>query len=115
MKNDCLAAALEELAKAGIRTPTVARGGKHLQLRWAGPHGEPRMATVACTPGDPRSLENTRRDVRRILRADGMLDGAPASPPARQPSRIELVERKLVELEQRQAELEQRLAEKGAK
>ena len=39
------------------------------------------MATVACTPGDPRSIENTRRDVRRILRADGLLDEVPASVP----------------------------------
>ena len=32
MRNPCLAAALEELDKAGVRHPEIARGSKHLQI-----------------------------------------------------------------------------------
>src|SRR6516165_12229007 len=34
MRNACLDAALAELDAAGIRDYQLARGGKHLQLRW---------------------------------------------------------------------------------
>jgi hypothetical protein len=75
--NTCLAAALEELAKAGIRQPQVARGGKHLQARWTTP-----------------------RDLRRILREDGMLEAPePRAPLPRTPRRLDLLERRLVEVE----------------
>jgi hypothetical protein len=102
MRNECLDAALNELTKAGIRDSIVARGSKHLQVRWSGPRGEPRMVSVACTPSDVREIENTRRDVRRVLRADGLLDEAPTVP-ARQPSRIELLERRVHVLERQLA------------
>jgi hypothetical protein len=102
VRNLCLAAALDELAKAGIRDPVVARGGKHWQLRWMGPCGEARMFAVPGTPSDWRSDQNPRHDLRKALRADGMLDdrGRPAPPP-RQPSRLELIERRLAEVERR--------------
>ena len=58
------------------------------------------MLAVPGTPSDWRSTENTRHDLRRILRADGMLE-APEPRPARQPSRIELLERRLAEVERR--------------
>ena len=105
MPNDCLTATLDELAKVGIRAPTIARGGKHIQVRWTSPNREPRMMAVACTPSDVREAANTRRDVRRLLRRDGLLNEAsrPAAP-ARQPSRIELLERRLAEVERRLAE-----------
>jgi hypothetical protein len=32
-RNPCLAAALEELAKAGVHHPEIARGSKHMQVR----------------------------------------------------------------------------------
>jgi hypothetical protein len=57
---------------------------------------------VPGTPGDWRSAENTRHDLRRILRSDGMLETTPTrTPPPRQPSRIELLERCLAEIERR--------------
>jgi hypothetical protein len=103
MRNTCLDAALDELARAGVRNPTVARGGKHLQVRWTNPGGQARMLAIPNTPSDWRSPENARRDVRHILRADGMLTTpAPrAAAPTRQPSRLELIERRLTELERR--------------
>jgi hypothetical protein len=102
MRNPCIAAALAELAKAGVRNPDIATGGKHLQIRWTTASGARRMVAVSATPSDWRSPENTRRDVRYILRADGMLEApAPRTTPPRQPSRIEIVERRLAALEQR--------------
>jgi hypothetical protein len=100
--NSCLAAAIKELAKAGVHHPEIAHGAKHLQLRWTTPRGERRVFAVPGTPGDWRSVENTRHDLRRVLRDDGMLETAsPRTPPLRQPSRIELLERRLAEIERR--------------
>jgi hypothetical protein len=60
------------------------------------------MLAVPGTPSDWRSPENTRRDVRRLLRADNMLEAPePRSSPPRQLSRIDLLERRLVEIERR--------------
>jgi hypothetical protein len=45
------------------------------------------MLTVPCTASDWRSLHNTRSDIRKLLRLDGLLpetNGA-AYPPARPP------------------------------
>lgn len=66
------------MAKAGIHHPEIAHGGKHLQLRWTTPRGERRVFAVPDTPSDWRSAENTRHDLRRILRDDGMLETAAA-------------------------------------
>jgi hypothetical protein len=81
----CLEAVLAELAKAGVRDPTVVRGSKHWQVRWTAPSGPIRMVSVSSTPSDWRSIENSRRDVRQVLRRDGMLETpqpkAPAAPP----------------------------------
>jgi hypothetical protein len=60
------------------------------------------MYAVPGTPSDWRSAENVRRDMRKILRADGMLEAPePRTPPPRQPSRIELLERRMAEVERR--------------
>jgi hypothetical protein len=102
MRNPCLAVALEELAKAGIHHPEIARGSKHLQLRWVTASGQPRMFAVPGTPSDWRTPENVRRDIRRVLRADGMLEvPQPRTPPPQQPSRIELLEQRLAAIERR--------------
>jgi hypothetical protein len=104
VRNLCLTTAIEELAKAGIRDPVIAHGAKHPQIRWTTPRGESRVFAVPGTPSDWRSAENVRRDLRKILRADGLLLGLPEprSPaPLRQPSRIELLERRLAEIERR--------------
>src|SRR5262245_59261613 len=99
MRNHCLDAALEELAKAGVRAPTIAPGAKHPQIRWQTPQGELRCFSVPGTSSDYRAPENVRRDIRRMLRADGMIEApAPRVAPVRQPSRIELLERRMVEI-----------------
>jgi hypothetical protein len=77
MRNPCLDAALAELEAVGIRDFQLARGGKHLQLRWS-VNGHPtRMLVVPVTPSDWRSDRNTRRDIRALLRLDGLLDETP--------------------------------------
>jgi hypothetical protein len=74
MRNACLDAAVAELKAAGVRDYQVARGGKHLQLRWSvNGHGL-RMLTIPVTPSDWRSPANTRSDLRRLLRQDGLLE-----------------------------------------
>lgn len=90
MRNECLHAALGELHAAGIRDVTHARGGKHWQIRWQ-VNGTTRFYSLPGTPSDHRSIANTRADVRRLLRADGMLvDRAPAKPrPLDRMSRLE--------------------------
>jgi len=98
----CLTMAIQTLAEVGIHSPEIARGSKHIQLRWVNPRGERRVFAVAGTPSDWRSPQNTVRDLRRILREDGMLDiSEPRLPPPRQPSQLELLERRVVELERR--------------
>jgi hypothetical protein len=98
MRNLCL----DELANAGIHDPVIARGAKHPQLRWTTPRGELRVFAVPSTPCDWRSAANTRHDLRKILRGDGMLaTPEPRSAPVKQPSRIELLERRLTEVERR--------------
>jgi hypothetical protein len=102
MRNLCLDAALDELASAGIHDPVIARGAKHPQLRWTTPRGKLRVFALPGTPSDWRSAKNTRRDLRKILRDDGMLaTPEPRSAPVRQLSRIELLERRLAEVERR--------------
>ena len=72
MRNPCLDAAVAELNAVGVRDYVVARGGKHWQLRWTC-NGQPRMLTVPCTASDWRSPHNTRSDIRKLLRLDGLL------------------------------------------
>ena len=96
MRNPCLTAVLEELATAGIRRPEIANGGKHMQVRWTTASGQRRSYTLPNSPSDWRAPENARHGVRRVLRADGMLEmPEPRTSPLRQPSRLELVERRL--------------------
>jgi hypothetical protein len=103
--NPCLTLALAELAEAGVRDPVVANGGKHLQLRWFTPRGERRCFAVSGTPSDWRTPQNTVHDLRRILREDGMLEetASPKAPPSRQPSQLELLKRRVAEIERRLA------------
>jgi len=102
MRNLCLTAAIEELARVGIREPVIARGAKHPQLRWTTPRGELRVFAVPGIPSDWRSAENVRHDLRKVLRSDEMLaTPEPRSAPVKQPSRIELIERRLAEVERR--------------
>jgi hypothetical protein len=98
VKNPCLEAALSELAKVGIRDVERSYGGKHLQIRFR-INGTERMYSLPLTPSDVRSAANTRADIRRILREDGMLLMAERKPPERMPSRIERLERRVDVLE----------------
>jgi hypothetical protein len=74
VRNQCLKAAVAELEAAGVRDYQLARGGKHLQLRWSITGHSMRLLTIPLTPSDWRSPRNTRRDVRKLLRLDGVLD-----------------------------------------
>src|SRR6516164_8278644 len=76
MRNLCLDAALAELDAVGIRDYQLARGAKHLQLRWT-IAGVLRMMTIPGSPSDWRSPANTRRDMRRLLREDGLIEIKP--------------------------------------
>jgi hypothetical protein len=100
MKNECIAAAIAELSDHAVRDVEIVRGGKHYQVRWRVNAGPQRVITTPCTPGDWRDPENTRRDVRKILRADGVIGVKPdPAPPPRTLSRVELLERRLAALE----------------
>jgi hypothetical protein len=79
MRNACLDAALAELDAVGIRDYQLARGGKHLQLRWT-VAGVLRMLAIPNTASDWRSPANTRSDLRKLLRQDGLLETNGASP-----------------------------------
>jgi hypothetical protein len=97
----CLKAVLEELHAAGVHHPVIAPGGKHVQIRWVNACGVARMFTAPSTPSDYRSVDNCRAEVRRILREDGMRPTAEPKAPPRQPSRVELLERRVAEIEWR--------------
>src|SRR5215813_11322045 len=83
MRNACLDAALAELDAVGIRDYQVARGGKHLQLRWSVAGHALRVLTLPLTPSDWRSPQNTRSDLRKLLRQDGLLERNGAHPPVK--------------------------------
>jgi hypothetical protein len=84
-RNADLNAGLAVLSEAGIRDVAVVYGAKHLQLRWAH-NGQPRMVTVPCTASDLRSSLNTRAEVRKLLRLDGLLpETGGSSAPAKAP------------------------------
>jgi hypothetical protein len=106
-RNPCLAAALAELEAAGIRDVTVAHGGKHPQLRFRINGGALHVFAVPGTAGDWRSPANVRSDLRRYLREAGVCLAEPQSKGTeRLPSRMELLERRVTELERRLARVE---------
>jgi hypothetical protein len=91
MRNACLDAAFAELDAVGIRDYQLARGGKHLQLRWTAPGHTLRMLTIPLTPSDWRSPQNTRSDLRKLLRQDGLLEtNGPSMKPKPDPWRQQL-------------------------
>jgi hypothetical protein len=109
MKNPDLEAALRELELAGIRDVTRANGGKHIQLRWKVGDRDLRIYSVSSTPSDTNARHRVRSEVRNLLRLDGVIvDREPKAAPIRQPSRIELVERRVAKLEQMISEMAER-------
>jgi Rha family phage regulatory protein len=69
--NECIDAALKELSAVGI-TGTVRPSGKHAAIEWKRGDDD-RTYHAALTPSDRRAHLNVRSDIRRMLRADGLL------------------------------------------
>jgi hypothetical protein len=115
VKNPCLDVALAELETAGVRDVTVAKtGGGHYQLRWQVRPHDHRIITLSSTPSDTNAPNQVRREVRKALRVDGMLEERPVkAPPQRQPSRLEVLTQRVAALEQVVTELRGRLASMG--
>lgn len=62
----------EELGAVGVKY-TLEHGGKHLIVRWQH-NGADRRHVMPASPSDSRrGVINSRADVRRILRADGLI------------------------------------------
>jgi len=110
MKNECLEAALSELELVGIRGVEQVYGGKHLQLRWSVNGHVRRVYTMPVTPGDNiRGPRNTRADIRRMLREDGVLQQTKTQPPVKPPDRMTRVEQRMVTLESAVVELQKQI------
>ncbi len=69
--NDCIEAACAELRSVNIE-PTVHAGGKHAAIVWQF-NGKERRYFAPLTPSDWRASKNTRTDIRKVLRNDGLL------------------------------------------
>ena len=103
---------IAELKQAAVREIEVVQGGKHDQVRWKVNGSEPRFITIPGSPSDWRSEANLKADVRRMLRADGLLvDPTPAKPRPKPPDRLSRLEQTVRSLEQRLAKLEGRIFE----
>jgi len=102
-RNPCVDAAVAALKEGGVFDPQIVPGGKHLQVRWSHRGGQ-RFYALPATPSDWRSPLNVRSDIRRMLKADGLIKDDPApverpQPPPRPPT-----------LEQRVSKLEELVA-----
>jgi hypothetical protein len=91
MRNRCIDAVITELRAVGVYDFKIASGGKHPQVHWE-VNGAPRFYAVPGTPGDVRSALNARADIRRMLKADGLI-AAPEPAERQSPRRVTLVER----------------------
>lgn len=102
-RNPCVDAAVSALREGGVYDFQIVPGGKHLQLRWSHGGGT-RFCAISATPSDRRAPQNTRADVRKILKQDGLIkEPAPVErpPPPRPPTtaeRLEILEREVAEL-----------------
>jgi len=107
MRNEVLDAVLDELRLAGVKG-TVGGNGRHQKIWWEGAGGQPRIYVAPSTPSDQRAPANARSEVRRILRSDGMISGEEQRPAAKEPSRIEKLERRIARIEQILAQQKER-------
>ena len=73
MRSPCTDAAIAELRAAGVYDYELVRGGKHWQVQWALKDGARRFYVLPGTPSDWRSARNVRADIRRLLKADGLI------------------------------------------
>ncbi len=69
--NDCIEAVCAELRSVNIE-PTVHTGGKHATITWQF-NGKERHYSAPLTPSDWRAAKNSRTDIRKVLRNDGLL------------------------------------------
>lgn len=97
---------INELKQAAIREIEVVRGSKHHQVRWKVNGNAPRFITIPGSPSDWRWEQNLRADVRRMLRADGLLVDPEAKSRPKPPDRLTRLEQSMRSLEQRLARLE---------
>ena len=101
--NPCLEIARTELKRVGIRDVEVAHGGKHPQLRFRINGGPLHVFAVPGSPSDWRSAENTKHELRRLLRELGVLTiperPEPPPRPAPKPDRFAELERRMKALE----------------
>jgi hypothetical protein len=70
-RNDALTAALKELERHGI-VYELLHGGKHWKIEWIIVAHRQRIVTVPVSSSDWRGPRNSRADVRRMLRKDGI-------------------------------------------
>ena len=93
-------AALEELEKHGVRDVETDWRGKHPKVLVRVNGGAQHVIGCSATPGGQEAPAKARADVRRLLRALGVID-APCrpTPPPRQLSRVEILERRIAALE----------------
>jgi hypothetical protein len=100
VKNPCLDIALAELESAGVRDIQIARGSKHPQVRFRINGGPVQVFSVPGTPGDWRSPQNTRADIKKFLRECGVPEPERSrKQPLKKPDRITLLERRVDALE----------------
>lgn len=72
MKHEIVDVVTRELKAVGIK-PTIEQTSRHIAIRWIVAAGkEQRTIVTSCTPSDWRTRLNTRAEVRRYLRADGV-------------------------------------------
>lgn len=69
-RNEDVDMLMEELERHGLRGELGERG-KHLEIAWNAPAGR-RFIIIAKTPSDWRGSMNSRSDMRKLLRADGL-------------------------------------------
>lgn len=61
---------IEEMCKQFGFRPALVRTGKHLVYELTGPKNKVVTYTVAKTPSSYRTLENTRADLKRLMKDD---------------------------------------------
>jgi hypothetical protein len=102
MKNPCLAAALAVLETHGVRDVEIARGAKHPQLKFKVNGGPAYVFAIPGSPSDWRSPQNTKRDMRNLLREIGVIaapEPKPPPPPPRKADRVAELEGRVAALE----------------
>src|SRR5437016_5932371 len=97
MRNAALDAAVRTLQEAGVHDYEIAKGSKHLQIRWRANGGQ-RFYALGSTPSDWRAPHNVRAEIRRMLKNDGLLTTPEPERPA--PPRPPTLEQRVTRLEE---------------